>query len=123
MIVVACGATAAGERFRSELGFVYDSAGEILESAPNLVRVRLGPGRSAGHSLGWLGFGRRASSPIEVELHLSRADARQENKLTIDVRFPASPPILVTDPAWKARCTKSFIELRAYLMGGTTGNG
>ncbi len=97
-------------------GFVRDCDGEVLESAPNLVRVRLG--QTPANSLSWFGFGRRASGPIELELHLSRADPRQENKLTIDVRFPAPHASLLTDAAWKSRCTKLFIELRAYLMGG-----
>jgi len=98
-------------------GFVHDCAGEVVESVPGLVRVRLGQGAPA-NSLSWFGFGRRSAAPVEVELHLARADARQENKLSIDVRFRPAHPSLLADPAWKSRCTKLFIDLRAYLMAG-----
>ncbi len=99
-------------------GFVHDCAGEVLENAPGLVRVRLGQGRTPATTLAWFGLGRRSNGPIEIELRLTRADSRQENVLTIDVRFPASHPSLLSDAAWKGRCTKLYIELRAYLMGG-----
>ena len=99
-------------------GFVHDCAGEVLESVPGLVRVRLGQSRTPTNSLAWFGFGRRSAGPIDVELHLTRVDPRHENNLTIDVRFRPSHPTLLADPAWKTRCTKLFIELRAHLMGG-----
>ncbi len=99
-------------------GFVHDCGGEVLENAPGLVRVRLGQGRTPATTLAWFGLGRRSAGPIEIELRLTRADSRQENVLTIDVRFPASHPSLLSDAAWKGRCTKLYIELRAYLMGG-----
>ena len=98
-------------------GFVHDCDGELTESTPGLVRVRLGQGRAPAAS--WFGLARRAAGPIDVELRFARSDARQENKLTIDVRFRPSHPSLLADPAWKSRCTRVFIELRSYLMGGT----
>ncbi|MGL6095527.1 MAG: serine/threonine protein kinase [Fimbriiglobus sp.] len=98
-------------------GFVHDSGGEVLESVPGLVRVRLGKARGGAASLSWLGFSRR-SAALDVELHLHRADARSENKLTINVLFRPGHPSLLADEAWKERCTAVFCELRAYLMGG-----
>jgi eukaryotic-like serine/threonine-protein kinase len=98
-------------------GFVYDCAGEVLESLPGLIRVRLAQSRTPT-STNWFGFGRKTSGPIDVELHLSRHDPRQENKLSIDVMFRPAHTSLLHDATWRSRCTKIFIELRAYLMGG-----
>ncbi len=53
-------------------GFVHDAGGEVVESLPGLIRVRLGgrKGSSAG-PLSW--FGLRRSSVIDVELQLFNA--------------------------------------------------
>jgi serine/threonine-protein kinase len=97
-------------------GFVHDCGGEVLESLPGLIRVRLGKTRTPTSTMSWLGFGRR-SGPIDVELHLHRIDPRQENKLTIHVLFRPSHTSLLGDEKWRDRCSKIFVELRAYLMG------
>lgn len=99
-------------------GFVHDAGGEVVESVPGLVKVRLG-GRKAQSTAGplsWLGL-RRSSGPIDVELHLHNLDPGKENQLTIHVLFRPSHPSLLTDRNWRQRCTQVFIELRAYLMG------
>ncbi len=100
-------------------GFVHDAGGEVVESVPGLVKVRLG-GRKAqsttGGPLSWLGL-RRAAGPIDVELHLHNLDPGKESQLTIHVLFRPSHPSLLTDLNWRQRCTQVFIELRAYLMG------
>ncbi len=101
-------------------GFVHDCGGEVVESVPGLVRVRLGKSRASAAAMAWLGFGRRASGPVDIELHLHRADARQENKLTIHVLFRPSHASLLGDESWRQRCGAIFIELRAYLMGAPT---
>ena len=101
-------------------GFVHDCGGEVLESVPGLIRVRLGKSRTPSSGMSWLGFGKRASGPIDIELHLHRSDSRQENKLTIHVLFRPTHTSLLTDDAWRNRCSKLFIELRAYLMGAPT---
>ncbi len=92
-------------------GFVHDCGGEVLESVPGLIRVRLGK----GGRIPWLGFGRR--SAIEVELHLHRIDPRNENRLTIHVLFRPAHVSQLADEAWRNRVGRIFIELRAYLMG------
>jgi serine/threonine-protein kinase len=103
-------------------GFVHDCGGEVVESVPGLIRVRLGRGRGmpagAAGSGSWFGFGRRAAGPLDVELHLYRSDPKQANKLAVKVLFRPGHASLLTDAAWKRRCGSIFVELRAYLMGG-----
>jgi serine/threonine-protein kinase len=99
-------------------GFVHDAGGEVVESVPGLIKVRLG-GRhtpTSGGPLSWLGL-RRSSNPIDVELHLHHLDPTKDNQLTVHVLFRPSHPTLLTDRNWRQRCTQVFIELRAYLMG------
>jgi serine/threonine-protein kinase len=94
-------------------GFVHDAGGEVVESLPGLVRVRLG--RRGGT---WLGL-RRAAGPVDVELHLHGIDPHNENRLAVHVLFRPSHPSLLADKGWKQKCTQIFVELRAYLMGRT----
>ena len=100
-------------------GFVHDAGGEVVESVPGLIKVRLG-GRKASTTgpFSWLGM-RRRSSPIDVELHMHHLDPTKENQLTVHVLFRPSHPALLTDRNWRQRCTQVFIELRADLMGRT----
>ena len=95
-------------------GFVHDCGGEVLESSPGLVRVRLGKGRGPSS---WLGFGRR--SAIEIELRLHKVNPKNENQLAIEVLFRPSHVSLLGDEQWRNRCTNVFVELRSYLMGGS----
>lgn len=98
-------------------GFVHDAGGEVVESVPGLVRVRLG-GRTApvGGPLSWLGL-RRASNHLDVELHLHHADPSQPNLLTVNVLFRPTHPTQLADAGWRQRCSEVFVELRSYLMG------
>lgn len=98
-------------------GFVHDAGGEVVESVPGLIKVRLGGRKTpTGGPLSWLGL-RRASSPIDVELHLHHLDPAKDNQLTVHVLFRPSHLALLTDRNWRQRCTQVFIELRSYLMG------
>ncbi|MBA4065107.1 MAG: hypothetical protein C0501_15615 [Isosphaera sp.] len=99
-------------------GFVHDSGGEVVESLPGLVRVRLGSRRTpSGGGLSWLGLGRRSAGPLDVELHLRHAHPDQENQLTVHVLFRPATAGLLSDAGWKQRCADVFVELRSYLMG------
>ena len=101
-------------------GFIHDVGGEVVESVPGRIRVRLGgPGsvytapRRA--SLSWLGLGRRANM-IDLELRLQRGEERESQlRITVVLRSPADP--LGADPAWRRTGTQIFCDLRAYLMG------
>ena len=59
-------------------GFVHDAGGEVVESVPGLIKVRLG-GRKGNPSgpFSWLGL-RRSSGPIDVELHLHHLDPTKD---------------------------------------------
>jgi eukaryotic-like serine/threonine-protein kinase len=99
-------------------GFSHDCDGEILESRPGLVRLRLGRDKNASGAFSWFGISRKAADgPLNCELHLNRTDPARENKLSITVRFRPSHPQLLSDDLWRRRCTALFVQLRAYLMG------
>jgi serine/threonine-protein kinase len=102
-------------------GFVQDVGGEVTESVPGRIRVRLG-GRGSVYQppgagpLSWLGLGRRAGL-IDMELNLERADPARESLLliTVTMRSPAGTPGFNLE--WRARCNQVFCDLRGYLMG------
>jgi serine/threonine-protein kinase len=97
-------------------GFVHDAGGEVLESKPGLIRVRLGNRKgSNGGPLAW--FGLRRSSSIELELRLENANPAQPNQLTAHVLFRPSHVSQLADRDWQQRCTDIFLEIRSYLMG------
>jgi serine/threonine-protein kinase len=102
-------------------GFIHDKGGELLESVPGRIQVRLGGKDSVyktpGNGLGWL-LGRR-SNHIDVELRLQRADPSRENQLRITVVFRSPNGEISTDLAWRNLCSQIFIDLRGYLMGQT----
>ena len=102
-------------------GFIQDVGGELIESVPGRISVRLG-GKGCVYAaptrgLSFFGLGRRA--PIELELRLQRAEAGRENQLKITVVFRSSGNDLNTDVAWRALCTRIYCDLRGYLMGQT----
>jgi serine/threonine-protein kinase len=99
-------------------GFVYDVGGEVVESVPGRIRIRLG-GRGSNYqvrgSLSWLGLGRKTGQ-IDMELHLQRSDPGRQNKLHITVTLR---PLNGTaaDLEWRARAAQIYCDLRGYLMG------
>lgn len=100
-------------------GFIQDVGGELVESVPGKIRVRLG-GKGCAYvvptrGLAWLGLGRRPL--IDVELRLQRADSSRDNQLKIMVIFRASDTDTSADPGWREVCGHIFCDLRAYLMG------
>ena len=109
------------------LGFVQDVGGEVLESVPGRIRVRLGgpgsayPARNQG-PLSWLGIGRK-SRQIDLELNLQRTGGTRENLLHITV---AMRPPQGGDPhngEWRERCDQVFCDLRGYLLGNSGNTG
>jgi eukaryotic-like serine/threonine-protein kinase len=100
-------------------GFIQDVGGELVESVPGRISVRLG-GKGCvylapARGLSWLGLGRRA--PIDLELRLNRTDSGRENHLKITVVFRSSGNDLNADIAWRTLCTQIYCDLRGYLMG------
>jgi serine/threonine-protein kinase len=103
-------------------GFVHDVGGEILESVPGRIHVRVG-GKGSVYSaprqgLARLGLGWR-STFIDMELRLDRADAGRDNQLRITVLFRSPGTDLNASLAWRNICTQIFCDLRGYLMGQT----
>jgi serine/threonine-protein kinase len=103
------------------LGFVHDVGGELIESVPGRIRVRLG-GRGSFYTsknqsaLSWLGIGRK-SGLMELELNLERSDSGRDNLLRVVVAMRSLHGKSTTDPDWRARCEQIFCDLRGYLMG------
>jgi serine/threonine-protein kinase len=100
-------------------GFVEDAGGEVLESIPGRIRVRLG-GKGSAYAPrqrnSWLGLGRR-SAHIDVELLLERADALRESLLHITILMRPHDRRALDDGEWRGRCGRIFCDLRGYLMG------
>jgi serine/threonine-protein kinase len=103
-------------------GFVYDVGGEVVESVPGRIHVRVG-GKGGAYSaparrFSFLGLGRRPNH-IDVELLLEHAGEARDSQLLITVVFRPSTPDLSADVYWRNLCTQIFCDLRAYLMGQT----
>jgi hypothetical protein len=107
-------------------GFVQDVGGEIVESVPGMIRVRLAdrqavrPASGSG-LLARLGLKRPPEEPpdgIEMELHMEKQDAAGQGKLQVTVLLRPEGGRRPADvPAWQARCDALQRELRAYLIG------
>lgn len=99
-------------------GFATDHAGQIMESVPGIVtmKVSAGVGQSRSGSLAWLGIGRKAE-PLWLELHLHQMDPARGNKLLLQAVFRPQSLSQLADPAWRERCTQAYVDLRGYLMG------
>jgi serine/threonine-protein kinase len=99
-------------------GFVHDAGGEVVESVPGRIRVRLG-GRGSAYAptgLGsWFGIGRK-SGLIDLELQLQKADAARDSLLHIVVVLRPTETESA-GPDWRDRCAQIFCDLRGYLMG------
>jgi serine/threonine-protein kinase len=108
-------------------GFIHDVGGELVESVPGRINVRLG-GKNCVYTppirgLSWLGLGRK--TPIDLELLLQRSESGRDNHLRIAVVFRSNGCDLNADVAWRSLCTQIFCDLRGYLMGqtGSLGDG
>jgi len=99
-------------------GFAHDADGQIVESVPGVVRMRIGAhGRYARHngSGGW--FGLRRPDALTLELHLHQLEPSRGNKLIIQAVFRPHSSSQLTDAVWRDRCARAYVDLRSYLMG------
>jgi serine/threonine-protein kinase len=102
-------------------GFVQDAGGEVIESVPGLIRVRLG-GKGCAYAdtsrgtLGWLGIGRKQSL-IDMELRLERTTVDRDSLLNITVVLRPTVKEVANTPEWRDRCSQIYCDLRAYVMG------
>jgi serine/threonine-protein kinase len=99
-------------------GFVQDAGGEVIESVPGRIRVRLGGKGTAYAATGvasWFSLSRKAGL-IDLELRLQKADPLRESFLHITVVLtPAEKKSACGD--WRDRAGRIFCDLRGYLMG------
>jgi serine/threonine-protein kinase len=101
-------------------GFVHDAGGEVVESVPGRIKVRLGQrgslyGSDGRKPLAWIGLV-RTSTLIDLELQLHRPDGSRESLLHITALLrPTHPNVAERD--WRSRCAQIFCDLRGYLMG------
>ncbi|MCU0702950.1 MAG: serine/threonine protein kinase [Fimbriiglobus sp.] len=108
-------------------GFIEDARGEVVESEPGLIRVRVetptggadGP-RSGSRVIAFLSGVMRTSGvakgsePIEIELRMQKLD---QNKVAVQVAFRPVRPYLPTDPEhWAGRCEAYYSHLRKFIM-------
>jgi eukaryotic-like serine/threonine-protein kinase len=107
----------AGHKLR---GFVHDQGGEVLESVPGRVRVRLGT-KGEGGALSWLVGLRRKLPIVDLELLLERNNPQQMSQLQITVLMTTPDRKATVNTAWRDRCTQIFCELRSYLAGAAVG--
>lgn len=101
-------------------GFVQDVGGEVLESVPGRIRVRLGArgsfyGNRSG-SFRWLGLGRK-NGYFDMELQFKRADPERDSLLRITVVLKPCGKENATSIDWRERGNQIFCDLRAYVMG------
>jgi serine/threonine-protein kinase len=98
-------------------GFVQDAGGELLESIPGLIRVRLGdPETRYELKKGLFSWFDRRSGLIEMYLRIRPADQDRLNRISLTVLLrclDGDPP---DDPVWRERCSVIAQDLRGYLM-------
>jgi eukaryotic-like serine/threonine-protein kinase len=99
-------------------GFVNDMGGEVIESVPGKIRVRLGGPNGDGAS--WFGI-RRKASIVDMELLLERNNPQQPSVLHITVLMSSPDRKAALTAAWRNRCGQIFCELRGYLAGSSVG--
>lgn len=100
-------------------GYVAANNGEVIESVPGKIRVRLNGARLAQKSTGplsWFGRNKRASY-LFLDLNLENHPGK-DNFLQIHARY-RSDGMIGTDPEWKRTCIQQFIDLRSYLIGAS----
>jgi serine/threonine-protein kinase len=106
-------------------GFIHDLGGDIVESVPGLIRVRLVESKAekkatGGGLFGWRERPRQAAIPLapaatEIELHMERRDPATPSRLSVRLIMRSANGLVTT--AWRDRCQQISRDLQAYLMG------
>ena len=102
-------------------GFIHDLGGEIVESVPGLIRVRLAePGADKKPTLFEWGdrqrrMAVRPAPATDIELHMKRADPGRPGQLTVTLVLRTGAGVATAE--WKSRCTRISLDLQAYLIG------
>jgi serine/threonine-protein kinase len=102
-------------------GFVQDFQGEVLESEPGRILVRLHHRSTATLPRGFSWFKTYrsivAELPLDAELVLEQRNGQRDNQLHITVNFQPADRAIAQDPIWQEHCRRIFCEIRSYLMG------
>jgi eukaryotic-like serine/threonine-protein kinase len=103
-------------------GFIHDLGGEIVESVPGRIKVRLSevqPQKPSGGFLGWF-KGTTAvavqATTINMELQMEKPDLSQPSRLAITLKLTS--PTGSFSAEGRTRCDRISRDLQAYLMGG-----
>ena len=116
-------------------GFVQDVGGEILDSQPGQIRVRIGqppvepPKPATGGSMLGSWFGGRSltttpvpklgPSPMQMQIYLARKSSTQANHLELTVVMQPPERIPMNSNSmyeFQSRCERILKDLKAYLM-------
>jgi eukaryotic-like serine/threonine-protein kinase len=97
-------------------GFAQDMNGEVIDSQPGLIRMRLDD--AVGKS--WNPFRKR--SIVDMALYLDRIGPSQQNLLHVTVVMTSPDGKSSTSAPWRDRCSQVYVELRSYLAGITIAN-
>src|SRR5262249_38315378 len=99
-------------------GFVHDVKGEVVQSVPGLIRVRLGgPGsryRFRSRRKSWLDLALK-SGITDMALYMQQAGP-SASLLNITVQMRSQDGVPASDEDFQAHCSEVFVDLRAYLM-------
>jgi serine/threonine-protein kinase len=97
-------------------GFIHDLGGDVVESVPGLIRVRVAAAKSgAGGPSRMLDRARQAAAApraAELELHMERRDA---SRLTVTLIIRNGHAGVT--PEWRAQCERIGRDFQAYLGG------
>jgi eukaryotic-like serine/threonine-protein kinase len=98
-------------------GFVQDAGGELLESIPGLIRVRLGDEETKYElKKGFFSWFDRRTGQIEMYLRVRAVDHDRLNTILLTVFLRSLDGNSPDDPDWQARCSRIAQDLRGYLM-------
>ena len=106
-------------------GFVEDYGGQVMESEPGMIRLRLGvpsgykEARAGSGILGWLATRRpsvrRGQEPIELELQMEKPDPSQARLCVVVAFRPLKGYTPGNGALWRERCDRLNAILRQYL--------
>jgi len=106
-------------------GFVHDLKGNIAESVPGLIRVRIPEEVEAASPapagiMGWFQSDRPASTKprrlLEMDLYMEKNQANQAGGLTVKLVLRQRGLRDRSKSQWRAHCSQIFKNLQAYLV-------
>lgn len=100
-------------------GFISAADGEVIQSIPGMIHVRLGKAGTlyefSSGLLSWIGMGHGAG--MEVFLYLRPEDPDRPETQRITVMIRSLDGHLPDSTRWRHHCDRIYHDLRGYLMG------